>query len=72
MSITKRMKCVQEMKNLQEELKTTLNNKQARLAQLEPLQEQAVKIIAKMEKEKTRMKQVHVDSAESLKEHITT
>jgi len=62
MSITKWMKCAQEMKNLQEELKTTLNNKQ----------EQVVKIIAKMEKKNTRMKQVHVESAESLKEHITT
>jgi hypothetical protein len=60
------------MKTLQAELKTTQNNKQARLAQLEPLQEKAVQIIVKLEKEKTRMAQDHVESAKSLKDHITT
>jgi hypothetical protein len=31
-----------------------------------------VQIIAKLEKEKTRMAQDHVESAKSLKDHITT
>jgi predicted RNase H-like nuclease (RuvC/YqgF family) len=38
---------------------------------LEPLQEQATQIIVELEEEKTRMAQVHAESAESLKEHIT-
>jgi hypothetical protein len=63
MSITERVKGAQEMKTLQEELKTAQNNKQARLAQLEPLQEKATQIIVKLEKEKMRMAQDHVESA---------
>jgi predicted nucleic acid-binding Zn-ribbon protein len=72
MSITERVKGMQEMKTLQAELKTAQNNKQARQAQLEPLQEKATQIIVKLEKEKTRMAQDHAESTESLKEHITT
>jgi hypothetical protein len=59
------------MKTLQTKLKTVQNNKQARQAQLEPLQEKAMQIIVELEEEKTRMAQDHAKSVESLKEHIT-
>jgi peptidoglycan hydrolase CwlO-like protein len=72
MSITERLKGTQEMKNLQMELKTAQTNKQARQAQLEPLQEKATQIIAELEVEKTRMEQAHTESTELLNEHITT
>jgi DNA repair exonuclease SbcCD ATPase subunit len=62
MSITERLKGTQEMKTLQTELKTAQNNKQARQAQLEPLQEKATQIIVELEEEKTRMAQDHAES----------
>jgi hypothetical protein len=62
----------QEMKTLQTELKTAQINKQERQSQLEPLQEKETQIIVELEEEKTRMAQVHAESTESLKEHITT
>jgi hypothetical protein len=70
MSIIERVKSAQEMKTLQVELKTAHNNKKARLAQLEPLQEKESQIIAKLEKEETRMVEDHVERTEYLKEHI--
>jgi hypothetical protein len=71
MSIIERVKGKQDMKTLQVELKTTQNKKQARKAQLEPLQEKVAQIIVKMEKEKKIMAWDHADSVESPKEHIT-
>jgi hypothetical protein len=72
MSITECLKGTQEMKTLQTELKTAQINKQARQAQLEPLQEQATQIIVELEEEKTRMVQAHSESATLLQEQITT
>lgn len=72
MRIIEKVKGMQEMKTLQKKMKTTHNNKQDMLAQLEPLQEQAMQIIVKLEKEKMRMSQYYVESTESLKEYITS
>jgi len=47
------------------------NDKQARQAKLEPLQEKVAQIIVKMEKEKKIMAWDHAESVESPKEHIT-
>jgi hypothetical protein len=55
MSITEWLKGSHEMKNLQTKLKTMQNKKQARKSLLEPLHEQAKKIILGLEEEKTRI-----------------
>jgi hypothetical protein len=45
-------------------------NKKERQAQLEPLQEQATKMIVQMEEEKTRMVQAHSECTTLLQEEI--
>jgi hypothetical protein len=45
MPISEKMKAAQEMKNLQVELKTIQEERQTTLAQYEPLQEKAEKMI---------------------------
>jgi peptidoglycan hydrolase CwlO-like protein len=72
MPILKRLGAVQELKNLQVEAKTIQEERQNIQAQLEPLQEKAEKMITELETEKDRMEQVHLESLQVLKEHVTT
>jgi hypothetical protein len=72
MSIAKRLKGTQEMKTLEIELKTTQKNKKERQAQLEPLQEQASRMIAQLEEEKTCMAYVQSEGAALIQEEIST
>jgi hypothetical protein len=51
-------------------LKTVQINKQARQAQLEPLQDQEAQIIVELEEEKRRMDQVHEERTKYLNEYI--
>jgi hypothetical protein len=71
MPISKRMKDVQEMNNLQVELKTIQEERHTRQTQLEILQEQAEKMIIELETKKGKLEKVHSESIEVLKEHVT-
>jgi hypothetical protein len=49
MSITERLKDTQDMKKLQTDFKTVQTKKQERQAELEPIREQVMQMIAKLE-----------------------
>ena len=70
MIISDRLKSAQEMKNLQAEVRVVKEEKKPWLVQLEPLQEQDEKMIAKLDTEKGRLEQMHSESLEVLKEHV--
>jgi hypothetical protein len=72
MSITEHMKGTQDMKKLQSELKTAQTKKQARQAELEPLQEKATQMITQLEEEKKNMAQAQTEGATLIQEEITT
>jgi hypothetical protein len=59
------------LKNLHVEVKVAQEEKQARQAQLDPLQDQAKQMITMLEIEKVGMEQAHEDNKEALKEHMT-
>jgi chromosome segregation ATPase len=71
MTISDRLRSVQEMKNLQAELKTIQEEKKSRKVQLEPLQEGAEKMLTEIDAAKGQIEQVGLESGELLKEHIT-
>jgi hypothetical protein len=63
---------MQEMKNLQAEVKTITGGKTTRQAQLEPLQEQARKDDNKSWKQRNpKWNSAHSESIQVLKEHVT-
>jgi hypothetical protein len=71
MSIVEMMKIPQEMKNLLVELKSIQLEKKLRQAHLEPLHEGEEIIITEMEETKGRIEQLHLESVEVMKDHIT-
>jgi hypothetical protein len=71
MQITECLKGVQDMKKLQEELIAMQTQKKDRQAQMEPLQEWAVEVIAQAEEAKKNMAQTQAECAEMINEEIT-
>jgi hypothetical protein len=67
MSISDKLKSTQEMKNLQTKVRATQEQRHIRHDHLDPLQEQAEKMIAKLEIEKGIMEQIHLESMDVLK-----
>jgi hypothetical protein len=63
---------VQEIKNLQIEVKTIHEERHTIQAQMEPLQEQAKKMLKTMETEKVGIEQEHSSSIQVLKEQFAT
>jgi hypothetical protein len=59
MAISLRLKAAQDMKKLQEEVKEVQGEKQARQTQLEPLQQEAERMIEELQTEKGRLAQTH-------------
>jgi hypothetical protein len=72
MDISLRMKATEELKNLQAEVKTVQEQKQARQAQLEPFQQQAEGMIDELQTEKGKWEHVLIERREVIREHITT
>jgi hypothetical protein len=72
MKITEHLKGVQDMKKLQAELVVAQTQKKDRQAQMEPLQELAVEVIAQEEEEKKNMAQTQAECTEMIREEITT
>jgi hypothetical protein len=71
MSIMERVKGVQDMKKLQEELTTAQTQKKERESQMELLQERKVKFIAQEEESKTYMAQTQVECARLISNKIS-
>jgi chromosome segregation ATPase len=72
MSIIECLKGTQDMKKLQTKLKVTQMQKQARQAELEPLQEQTTQVIAQLEEGNTSRAQAQEESTTLMQEEITT
>jgi hypothetical protein len=72
MKITEHLKGVQDMKKLQAELIAMQTQKKDRQAQMEPLQELAVEVIAQAEEAKKNMAQIQAECTEMINEEITS
>jgi uncharacterized coiled-coil DUF342 family protein len=70
MSITERVKGVQDMKKLQAELTTAQTQKKECQAQMEPLQERVAEVIAQAEEAKTYMAQTQAECAGLISDEI--
>jgi hypothetical protein len=70
MKITEHLKGVQDMKNFQVELIVMQTQKKDRQAQMEPLQELAVEVIAQEEEAKKNMAQTQAECAKMINEEI--